>query len=258
MYSHTATLDWLLATDLLNRRLILNNPPRQRVLTATQDLSTMTDLQINAGSGSRYINLHHLSSPTNLKSSIAKQSGVSIFRLPGEIRNMVYAYALGGNTWTVNMSGGRTKPRADNATKNGSALLQVNRQIYAEAHLFPYRYNTFEGRHNGHLQEWTQSLTAAQRESITCVKHSHRGYLVQIADSVDVTPTFWMDTPSMMQWKLTGLEHIVVEVALHKWGWDIDEGKAEVAKDSVLAKLRRIVEEEHPGVVVDVALRHGY
>ncbi|KAJ4992148.1 amino acid transporter [Stagonosporopsis vannaccii] len=223
-----------------------------------EDITTMAELESVVEPGSKYVIIHLSHTSADLESPLPQQGSASLLHLPAEIRNKIYACALGGNTWSINMGSGRTKPHADNSTKHTLALLQVNRQIYAEARLFPYLYNTFEGRHNGHLQEWIRSLTAAQRESIMCVSRSQRGYLIQSAHSVDVNPTFWMDTPSMMQWKLTGLKHIVIEVALHKWGWDIDEAKAEVAKDLVLRNLRLLVEKEHPGVVVEVALRHGY
>ncbi|KAF2622683.1 hypothetical protein BU25DRAFT_494780 [Macroventuria anomochaeta] len=181
-----------------------------------------------------------------------------LLRLPAELRNMVYIYTLGGNTWSINMGRGRTKPRADNAAKNALALLQVNRQIYAEAHLFPYLYNTFEGRHNGHLREWVQSLPSTHRKSITSIKRYQRSYLIEGAQGVDVSPIFWMDTPTMGQWKLKGLKRIEVEVALQKWGWNSNEEETKAAKVKALAKLRKLLEEEHPGVIVNVVLRRGY
>lgn len=155
------------------------------------------------------------------------------------------------------MSGGQT-PRADNAVKHALALLRVNQQIYAESHLFPYLCNTFEGRHNGHLREWTQSLCAMHRESITCIQHSQRGYLIKGSNGVDVSPIFWMDTLNVSQWHLSGLKQIKVEVTLHKWGWGIDEAEATAAKAGALAKLRKLLEEAHPGLEVNVELKRGY
>ncbi|KAH6638224.1 hypothetical protein C7974DRAFT_451518 [Boeremia exigua] len=125
----------------------------------------------------------------NFGSSFTHQHRSHLLRLPAELRNIIYAYTFGGNTWSINMSGGQT-PRADNAVKHALALLRVNQQIYAESHLFPYLCNTFAGRHNGHLREWIQSLCAMHRESITCIQHSHRGYLIKGANGVDVSPIF--------------------------------------------------------------------
>lgn len=158
----------------------------------------------------------------------------------------------------MNMSAGQTKPRADNAVKHALALLQVNRQIYAEAHLFPYLYNTFEGRHNGHLREWVRSLSDEHRKSITFIKRYQRSYLIQGVCGYDVSPIFWMDTPRMAQWKLKGLKQIEIDVALQKWGWDSNEEETKAVKVKALAKLRKLVEEEHPGVIVNVVLRHGF
>ena len=166
---------------------------------------------------------------------------------------MIYSYTFGGNIWSINM--GRVKPRADNAVKHALALLQVNRQIYAEAHLFPYLYSTFEGRHNGHLRTWIQSLSHAQRNSIASIKRYQRSYIIQGVQGLDVSPIFWMDTPNMTEWRLNGLKRIDVEVMLNKWGWDCDEEETNAAKMRALAKLRKLVEEEHPGVVVDIVLK---
>ncbi|KAJ8115083.1 hypothetical protein OPT61_g3192 [Boeremia exigua] len=189
---------------------------------------------------------------------VTRQTESPLLCLPAELRNIVYAYTLGGNTWSINVSGGQAMSRADNAFKYALAILRVNRQIYEEAHLFPYIYNTFQGRHSGHLRVWIQSLSTVHRESIVCIKHCQRSYLIRGTNGVDVSPVFWMDTPHMTQWRLNGLRRIEIEIALNKWGLDIDEAESKAAKVVVLAKLRRLVEEEHPGVTIDVALRPGF
>lgn len=169
---------------------------------------------------------------------------------------MVYAHALGGNIWLIDM--GHTKPHIKNVTEHTLALLQVNRQIYAEARLFPYMYNTFAGQHNGHLREWIKSLSFAQRTSITSIKRYQRSYIIESVRGIDVSPIFWMDTPSMNTWELEGLKWITVEVALGMWGFDIGEKQTTAVKENALVKLRGMVEENHPGVSVDVVLRRGH
>lgn len=176
---------------------------------------------------------------------------------------MVYAYALGGNTWSIKMTQsttGETEVRVDNGVKNALALLQVNRQIYAEAHLFPYLYDTFAGRHNGHLREWVKSLPDAHRRSITAIRRYQRGYIVQglKGQGLSVNPVFWMDMPHMTELGLDGLKQIEIEVALQNWGWDTNQEEMNKVIVEAMVKLRKLVEENHPGVVVDVFLRRGY
>lgn len=169
---------------------------------------------------------------------------------------MIYDYTLGGNTWSINM--GHPKPRADNGTPHALALLQVNHQIYAEASLFPYLYNTFEGRHNGHLRTFISSLSPTQRASIQTIKCHQRSYIIQSVRGLEVSPIFWMDTPNMRDWELAGLKRIEVEVVLNQWRWDSDAEETEVAKRKALTGLKNLVEERHPGVKVAVVLKRGY
>jgi hypothetical protein len=169
---------------------------------------------------------------------------------------LIYTYTLGGNTWSINMS--HTRPRVEKPIKHAFALIKVSRQIYAETHLFPYLYSTFEGRHNGHLREWIKSLSKEHRNSITCIKHYQRSYMIEGANGVEVSPIFWMDMPKMRQLELKGLERLEVEVVLNKWGWDSNEEEMKAAKTNALAKLTSLVEAEHPGVVVNVVLRREY
>lgn len=220
--------------------------------------TTMTEQMGHEDSSPVYVCSQVARTVANVDRSLHKQYDSPFFRLPAELRNMVYFYTLGGHIWTISMSGGKNKARADNAIEHSLALLRVNRQIYAEACFFPYLYSTFAGRHNGHLGEWVQSLSNEQRASITSIKCDRRGHIVKGPLDFDVSPTFWMDVPHMLHWNLSGLRKIEVEVALSTWGcWGVDEG-AEAAKLKVLARLRKLVEEEHPGVVVDAVLRRGF
>jgi hypothetical protein len=56
-------------------------------------------------------------------------------RLPAELLNEIYKYALGGNDWRVHSSG-PSHPHM-------LALLKVCRQIHAEAALLPYQPHKF-------------------------------------------------------------------------------------------------------------------
>ncbi|KAF3046597.1 hypothetical protein E8E12_011145 [Didymella heteroderae] len=203
------------------------------------------------------------SAATSAYSSLIPQITFPFLRLPAEIRNIVYAYVMGGNTWSIKMTQnapGNIQVRANNGVKNALALLKVNRQIHAEAHLFPYLYNTFAGVHNGHLHDWVKSLTHAERICIKAIKRYQRGYVVHglKGQGLTINPVFWMDTPRIANWGLDGLQRIEVEVALQKWGWDSEKEQMKRIIDEALVKLRKLVEIEHPGVQVDVFTRQGY
>lgn len=196
-------------------------------------------------------------------SPTASQIISPFLRLPPEIRNMISAYVLGGCTWSIKMTqdtAGNTRVRADDGIENALALLKVNRQIHAEAHLFPYIYNTFAGIHNGHLHDWVKSRTHAERTCIRAIKRYKRGYIIKdmMGQSLTVSPGFWMDEPKIAAWGLDGLQRIEVEVALQKWSWDNDKDDMKTTIDEVLVKLQKMVEVEHPGVEVRVFTRRGY
>ncbi len=176
--------------------------------------------------------------------------GSPFLRLPAELRNEIYKYALGGNTYTINMGKPRSNPYCK---KYPVALLQVNRQINHEAGLFPYLYNIFEGTHEGHLKEWIKSLTHAQRTSITTIKRHQRSYILQGVQGLKASPIFWMETPRMSSWGLEGLKVIVVDVVLNRWGWATDEGEHRKAKDLAIRQLKTILGDEHPGVRIEIA-----
>lgn len=150
---------------------------------------------------------------------------------------------------------GQVKPGADNGAKHALALLQVNRQIYADASLFPFLHNTFEGWHNGHLFVWIESLSQSQRDAITSVKHHQRSYILQSRTCLEVSPIFWMDTPRFDEWKLRGLKQIKIEVVLNTWGLDLDQLDTNAAKAAAMEELQKLVEKRHPGVRVLLFLK---
>lgn len=199
----------------------------------------------------------------DIASSLVHRASFHFLCLPAEIRNMIYVYALGGNTWSIKMTQdttGATIVRVENGIRNALSLLKVNRQIHAEAHLFPYLYNIFAGVHSGHLLEWVKSLTDTQRTSIKAIKRYQRGYIVYDLRTQDlsVSPLFWMDMPQIADWGLDGLRRIEVEAALQKWGWRADKEKLNRVLLDTMVKLRSLVEAEHPNVTVKVVSRRGY
>ncbi|OSS50713.1 hypothetical protein B5807_04068 [Epicoccum nigrum] len=190
-------------------------------------------------------------SPSSSSPSPTTQEHFPFLRLPAELRETIYTHALGGHIWKMSMSyvdKDTTLARADNSSPHALALLLTNRQIYSEARLLPFAANTFSGRHEGHLREWARSLSPEQRNQVKALQFVRRGYVVESEQGMDVSPSFWMAVPSVGRWGLEGLKRIEVEVTLLNWGGMKDETLAEETKEWVLARLRRAVEVENPGV----------
>ncbi|CAI6281991.1 unnamed protein product [Periconia digitata] len=62
------------------------------------------------------------------------------FDLPGNIRNQIYGYVLGGADWVLYS---RSKFKAKNGIKKPLALLETCRQIYCETAILPFKLNAF-------------------------------------------------------------------------------------------------------------------
>ena len=196
--------------------------------------------------------------PTNEQPTLppSQQQPSPLLRLPPELRNIIYADALGGHTFSMSLrwvEKDHPIARADNAPPHAFALLRTNRQIYSEARLLPFTANTFTGCHAGHLREWVKTLSAEQRELIKAVKFMRRGYVLDTERGIEVNPTFWMDVPSVIGWGLEGLKRVEVEVTLLNWGMLKDEKHAGETKGSVMERMKSAVEwYSPPGVRVAV------
>ncbi|KAF2036022.1 hypothetical protein EK21DRAFT_49110, partial [Setomelanomma holmii] len=101
-------------------------------------------------------------------------------RLPGELRNKVYRYVLGGRTLrlreeimakaqiedpVVAASIGDTSDMPQNL-----AFLAVCRKIYHETRLLPFTLNTFHFRHVYHLPTTLQQFAPSQTQAITRIR----------------------------------------------------------------------------------------
>jgi len=178
--------------------------------------------------------------------STSRRRSSYLFLLPLELRSLIYLYVLGGRVWVIGVSG--IKPPADNGTTNALALLQANVQTHSEACLIPYKHNTFQGRHDGHLKTWVDTLSSAQRAALTSIKRHQRSYILQGTQGLEVSPIFWMEIPDMSTWGLTGLRRIEIEIVLTRWSCGSDREKVNEVKDRALEKLRALIQHHHPGV----------
>jgi hypothetical protein len=92
-----------------------------------------------------------LQSRTDSLRSLRNQCESPLLRLPGEIKNQVYEYALGGKTWTI----WRGQDDVCNKRKDALALLRVCRQLHADTAALPFKLSIFA--HNGDpfaFQRW--------------------------------------------------------------------------------------------------------
>ncbi|KAF1912483.1 hypothetical protein BDU57DRAFT_458390, partial [Ampelomyces quisqualis] len=109
-----------------------------------------------------------------------------LLRLPGELRNKVYEYAMTGITVTVHLAGRRgaetyalhanvaATPTTDAISTSDMnrviGLTRVCRQIQVETHLLPFASITFHGVSNGSFLTFIDSLSNAQRDAISTVQ----------------------------------------------------------------------------------------
>jgi len=111
--------------------------------------------------------------------------------LPGEIRNQIYEYAIGGNTAFTRYSGFYMHPpgpfltlvgfRAPPSSKTWCSLFNLKsvcRQLRAETRLLPYKLNTFNCSHESEFDVILDSLEDEKGNVITTISFgkTYKGY----------------------------------------------------------------------------------
>ncbi|ORX94516.1 hypothetical protein BCR34DRAFT_467892, partial [Clohesyomyces aquaticus] len=109
-----------------------------------------------------------------------QQQSPPLLHLPPEIREKIFAYALGGETihnsrGTIPVFTRRNAQRNQRSSpllrlppepNNCTALLLVCRQTYSETGLMPYHLNIFEYDNAIYFTGWLNALKIAQRKAI--------------------------------------------------------------------------------------------
>jgi hypothetical protein len=103
------------------------------------------------------------------RNSVKSNQESPLLRIPPEIRNRIWEYALGGKNFRQQPRGRKQMfvpmPRE---RVNASALLRTCRQIYAETALIPFAVNTFSVNDDyWPLRRVVKSLPKYQRSQIT-------------------------------------------------------------------------------------------
>ena len=92
-----------------------------------------------------------------------------MLRLPGEIRNRIYYFTLGGNTWHIDDRRKLTCKTPKSERNDHRALLRVCRQIYDEARLLPWSLSDFQCWQGIHLRDWLIDFPNECRRAITTI-----------------------------------------------------------------------------------------
>ncbi|KAF2027871.1 hypothetical protein EK21DRAFT_36904, partial [Setomelanomma holmii] len=95
------------------------------------------------------------------------QSLSPLLRMPGELHNRIFRFAVGG--YVVRVSLKFNMEPVTMTSGNLSFRLTVARQVYAETALLQYRFNTFYFQHKGSIECFSSSLSQRQGEAITSI-----------------------------------------------------------------------------------------
>ncbi|KAI4648275.1 hypothetical protein J4E93_004687 [Alternaria ventricosa] len=111
-----------------------------------------------------------------LKIARQNQRNSPLLRLPAEIRNLIFGYALGGRTFHISHNIYQDVTKNTNVSKNTSvsknalALLAVCRQVFAETALLPFSSNTFSAIHPQVFNMWIEDFPSVFAEAVTSVR----------------------------------------------------------------------------------------
>ena len=112
----------------------------------------------------------------NIHSTRRNEAESSLLRLPAELRNKIYEYAVGGHV--IELISSKKKPHYKmlsqanghyTALANPTVLSKICRQLHKETALLPYSLNTFHGSLR-RIHKFSKGLTKAQRKQIKILK----------------------------------------------------------------------------------------
>lgn len=179
---------------------------------------------------------------------IRTNSSTPLLQLPAEIRNRIFAYALGGRSFQV--LGNQVKCYSKYPNPESLSLLRTCRQIYSETALLPFSANIFRVTNEqspGDLESWLQLRLPVERESITML-HCRMGspeplqFLRRFLSAWKLKPT---DLPNLKR----------VHVDISGWPRLLDErgtAHGNIPEDA-MEELERHFDALYPGVEVSVA-----
>jgi hypothetical protein len=109
------------------------------------------------------------------------QRDSQLLRLPAELRNQTFRYALGGKTWSfVVREPYRQWAYNCSAFTMALALLAICRQIYTETALLPFSLGSFSFNDPDEFSLWLKALRSAQRDEVSVVGVEHRFHVLKL------------------------------------------------------------------------------
>jgi hypothetical protein len=104
----------------------------------------------------------------------ARHQASSFLRLPAELRNQIYTYTLGGQTFSIHCWRRYTPfgfaTRILRKRRLFLALLAVSRQLHAETRLLPFRLNAFRFKSQDAFDSWLDKFALDQQEAIQNIR----------------------------------------------------------------------------------------
>jgi hypothetical protein len=162
----------------------------------------------------------------------------SLLRLPGELRNKIYRYAMSGVTLSIfpspnsrerfhlhaHLAGATTVAVPSSKVLDMTSLTRVCRQVYVETLLLPFQAITFHIHSDGSFLKFIDVLSDAERDAISTVQLSSPdanagGTLCySIANSIGNDEDSQRNLLDFLEWSLNlgldrlgGLKQVVVE-----------------------------------------------
>ena len=148
------------------------------------------------------------------EASIKQNAQTALLRLPGEIRNRIWEFAIGSQIYFVGdyryESGEDIRVTRHKNGLSSVALLRVCRQIYSEAALLPYQLGVF-GFENIETFDWVRKLPKAGMANLTEVRINW--------DTWEFVTYHEYSAPELASKSLPGLRRVVVVLDSAPWDW---------------------------------------
>lgn len=194
-----------------------------------------------------------------------------LLRLPPEIRNMIFRYAVGGMTfdfttydrpWLHRLQG--WKPRVCNPIQNCFSLLRVCRQIYSETALLPFSANIFHVSKvdKDGFDEWLHSRSPIEQDAITAIQYTsfQPPILTRGPDRDLLVPfnqSYWYEEMSRAISGRSRLRWLKLRVRAVKWSMAGNEESPRKYFKILRKEIRRAkrrIEAEHGGLYVKATI----
>jgi len=204
----------------------------------------------------------------------ASKSAAHLFKLPRELRDMIYTYALGGNAWhivnvgceIINVGSEKKYDRASrvrmvpNPLKNIHSLLCVSRQLHTETCLLPYALSTFRFGYLDDAITWARALSTQQRNAIKALElgtDTSWGYLnASNRITTDDVPGWWT-REALAELEMPALETLRVTAYIEAPDASLrDQNVRSAGLSRVVQELEDMVKSPGQGARITVQLEY--